>query len=203
MTLWLQAAERLTTAVPPPAGPPQPDLRTVTYPILVAAVSYALMLTYFLSSFYTFSEGAPARPRDHERGIPRLRVPLLVARRRARPVALETLASRQARLSGDRHPGNDLLRARAGERPELDRPRDPHPRLTPTPEAGRFGSSASCTPSRQWGPFSSSSCTQKSGPPPATTGRWTTRSANLEREAELQREPRDNPIRVSACRSSW
>lgn len=58
MTLWLQASDR----------PLQSFLlrvmhtrifETLTFPVLVAIVSYTLMLAYFLSSFYTYSEEHP------------------------------------------------------------------------------------------------------------------------------------------------
>lgn len=55
MTLWLQASERrlqlfLVKILHSRA------FEIATWPILVAAVSYVLMLTYFLSGLYTFSE---------------------------------------------------------------------------------------------------------------------------------------------------
>ncbi len=58
MTLWLQASGRrvqsfllrvLHSRV----------FETLTFPVLVAILSYTLMLVYFLSSFYTFSEEHP------------------------------------------------------------------------------------------------------------------------------------------------
>ena len=58
MTLWLQASGRnlqsfllrvLHSKI----------FEALTFPVLVAGISYVLMLTYFLSSFYTFSEEHP------------------------------------------------------------------------------------------------------------------------------------------------
>jgi putative membrane protein len=58
MTLWVQAAHRplhirLLRILH------NPVFELATNPILVAAVSYAVMLTFFLSNFYTFSEDHP------------------------------------------------------------------------------------------------------------------------------------------------
>ena len=141
------AGERQTRSEIPAPDPPQQDLRGRSpSPSSSRLVSYTLMLAYFLSGFYTFSE-------EHPLVLGITNVVFLVAGCLywwpvvgLDPSRWKLSFPGEARLPGHRDTGDDLPRARAREREVLDRPGDPHRCRHPRRGRGTLGAERAVHP---------------------------------------------------------